>query len=243
MKGFRAALGFLTLLPAGGGSLEGALAWFPLAGLLLGAAAAGAWLLAAWAWGSPLLAGLAAVAAGTVLSGALHLDGLADTCDAACSWRSRERKLEIMRDSRIGTMGALGLAFDLLARVGALTALGSWAPWGVLLAPVWGRWSALYALVWFPPARPDGLGRAFREAGRRRDFPLATATALLAGGLLLPPWGVAAGLAAWIPVHLAARSLARDLGGQTGDTCGALSETAEVAFLLILTGLVHHGWL
>lgn len=247
LGGLQAALAFLTVLPLPRAwrerELEGSLPWFPLAGLAVGALSAAAWALAGGLWGSPLLAALGAVLTGTLATGALHLDGLADTCDAAFSWRSRERKLEIMRDSRIGTMGALGLFFGLGTRVAALLALGPLAGAAALLAPVWGRWAAVYGLIRFPPARPDGLGRSLQATARPRDLVRATFAALLAGGLLWPPWGALAGLPAWLAAHLWASALCADLGGLTGDGCGSLSEAAELSFLLALAAGFHHGWL
>ena len=136
-----AAVRFLTVLPwPGARSCEPAAvaraAWaFPVVGLLVGACSTAAGLAAAWLFGPPLHV-IAAVAASAVVTGGLHLDGLADSADALFSWRSREKKLEILRDSRTGTMGALALFLVLATKLGALHALGPyWWKAALLAAP------------------------------------------------------------------------------------------------------------
>jgi adenosylcobinamide-GDP ribazoletransferase len=244
---------FLTAFPVPGlppmkeTTVARSMAAFPVVGLLIGACGVGAGLLAGWLWGEPLRA-VAVVVAWMVVTWGLHLDGLADSADALFSWRPRERKLEIMKDSRVGTMGALALISVVLIKAGALYSLGPawWA--GALLAPVWGRWADIYGIFFFPAAREGGMGRGFHDRVRLRDFYLATAAALVAGILLAPPWGALAGLAVWAAAHLLARWMVRLLGGLTGDTYGALSETGEVVTLLTLLALYHRavleaGWL
>ena len=242
------AVRFLTILPWPGtptsdpARLGRAASAFPVVGLLIGISAAAAGLACERLFDSPLHA-LAAVAASTAITGALHLDGLADSADALFSWRSREKKLEILRDSRIGTMGSLALFFALATKLGALVALGpSWST-GALLAPVWGRWSALYGIVIFPAARPDGVGAAVRAHVRTRGFLGATLLAIALGGLLLPPTGALIGLLVFALAHGAGSAMTRSLGGLTGDTYGALGEIAEVTTLLALAALNRHAWI
>jgi adenosylcobinamide-GDP ribazoletransferase len=171
----------------------------------------------------------------------LHLDGLADSADALFSFRSRERKLEIMKDSRIGTMGSLALISAVLLKVGALYSLGPLWWIGALLAPMWGRWSDIYGIFFFPAAREGGMGRNFNEQVRKRDFVFATISALLIGGFLLPTWGALVGLVVLVVAHLMARWMVGVLGGLTGDTYGAMSEIGEIVVLLTLAALVHHA--
>lgn len=246
LRPFGEAVRFLTAFPVPGlppmkeASVARSMVAFPLAGFLIGACGAGAGLLAGWLWGEPLRA-VAVVVAWMVVTWGLHLDGLADSADALLSWRPREKKLEIMKDSRIGAMGALALISVVLFKVGALYSLGP-AWWtGALLAPMWGRWADIYGIFFFPAAREGGMGRNFHDRVRRRDFYLATAAALLLGWLVLPPWGALVGLAALATTHLLARRMVRALGGLTGDTYGALSETGEVVVLLSLAALVNHA--
>jgi adenosylcobinamide-GDP ribazoletransferase len=235
---------FLTVLPWPGAPASDAAALargaaaFPIVGLLIGAASAAAGTIAGALFGSPLHA-IAALAASAVVTGALHLDGLADSADALFSWRPREKKLEILRDSRIGTSGALALFFVLAAKLAALLSLGpGWWP-AALIAPVWGRWSALYGTVWFPAARPDGLGAALRAHIRKRDFAAATLFAVAIAAAVAPLAGLVGGLLAFATAHAGAHAITRALGGVTGDTCGALGEVAEVVTLLAFAALAH----
>jgi adenosylcobinamide-GDP ribazoletransferase len=168
------------------------------------------------------------------LTGGLHHDGLADTCDGLLSWRPRERRLEILRDSRIGSMGVLGLMAVLSLQVAALAALDE-AWWrAALVAPVWGRWAAAWGLTCHAPAREDGAFRSFRDAVRRGDAALATASTLLLVAAVWWPWGIAAGAIAVPLVMGLGRGMVRSLGGLTGDTLGALCEAGITAALLAL---------
>ncbi|HYF64394.1 MAG TPA: adenosylcobinamide-GDP ribazoletransferase [Herpetosiphonaceae bacterium] len=240
------ALRFLTILPVPGKpamseiALVRAMGTFPLAGAVIGGLTAGAWWGATWLWGG-LAGSLCAVLTWGALTSGLHLDGIADSGDALFSWRSRERKLEIMKDSRIGTMGALALIGVVLLKWAFAATLGPVAWRGLALAPIIGRWANLIGIFGFPPAAEGGLGRTFRDHTRRADFWWATATALLGAGLLAGWWGLLALGAAALGTLLAARWMVRSLGGLTGDTYGALCELAEVATLATLAAAAHHG--
>jgi adenosylcobinamide-GDP ribazoletransferase len=234
------ALRFLTIIPLPGmppsseGSIGRAIPLFPLAGLVLGALLAALGAVLGGLWGDGVRA-VGLVVAWGVLTAGLHLDGLSDTFDGVMSWRGRERKLEIMRDSRIGAMGALALAAVLGLKVAWLAAAGdAWLP-AIVLAPVLGRWADVYGIVTFPPAREGGLGKTFQSMLGPRDFSLATATALSAALLLAGPRGLAALLLVWLVSHALGRWWTRDLGGLTGDTYGALCEIGEAVTLAVLT--------
>jgi adenosylcobinamide-GDP ribazoletransferase len=232
------ALRFLTIIPTPGmppmseAAIARAIPWFPAAGLLIGAllVGAGAALGAIW---DPGVRAVGIVVAWGVITAGLHLDGLSDTFDGVMSWRSRERKLEIMRDSRIGAMGAIALLAVVLLKIAFLQAAGD-AWWvAALLAPALGRWADVYGIVAFPPAREGGLGRTFQEQLHRGDFIFATLTTIAVAFI-----GGAAGVAAlgcvWLAAHLLGRWWTRDLGGLTGDTYGALCEIGEVVALAAL---------
>lgn len=242
------ALRFLTAAPIPGlppvkeANIVRAMAAFPLAGLLIGVFGAGVGWVAGWLWG-PELQAVTVVVAWIVATWGLHLDGLADSADALFSWRPRERKLEIMKDSRVGTMGALALIAGVLLKVGALYSLGPLWWVGALLAPMWGRWADIYGIFWFPAASEGGMGRSFHDRVRRRDFILASAFALLIGAVLFFPWGALVGVVILVGSHLLARWMVAALGGLTGDTYGALSEVGEVVALLTLAALARHGML
>jgi adenosylcobinamide-GDP ribazoletransferase len=234
------ALRFLTIVPIPGmppmseQSIARAIPLLPLAGALIGALLVGLGVLCGALWDAWVRAVVIVVGWGVITAG-LHLDGLSDTFDAVMSWRTRERKLEIMKDSRIGAMGALALIAVLALKVAWLHAAGD-AWWqAVWLAPVLGRWADTYGIFRFPPAREGGLGREFQAQARRGDFAIATATALILALVLAGPRGLLAFVLAWAVSSALARWWTRDLGGLTGDTYGALCEIAEVVALAALS--------
>lgn len=255
----RIALSFLTRIPMGRletpdymRDLGRAAGFFPLVGLLVGAICSIAWLAGRLLFG-PAVAGVAAVAAGLGATGAVHLDGLMDAADGLLSARSRDRMLEIMKDSRVGVMGAAAGALALMLRWALLLELTPpRAAAALLVAPAVGRMVIPLAAVRWPPARAEGMGAAFgRHVGGAQLAGALLGGLTLAVGVpgLLAWWGqspaappgltaavtVSAlrGLGAWLAalgVGLAGgRWLSRRLGGLTGDTYGALCELAELA--------------
>ena len=209
----------------------------PLVGLLVGAVGGlGYWL--AVRLGLPgFIAAVLAVALQLLVTGAFHEDGLADVADGFGGGRGAERKLEIMRDSRLGTYGALALAVLLLLRMGTIASLGTQAAFLALLAAgAAARAPLALVMRWLPPARRDGLG-----AGAGRPPPAAAVAALVLGAAILlaavgPFLGWARALVALAAVALVtifwAMLSRRQIGGYTGDLLGALAATAEAAVLL-----------
>lgn len=209
----------------------------PVAGAVVGLVGAAA-LGAAWGLGlPPWVAATLAVAAMIAASGALHEDGLADVADGFGGGGTRELKLAIMRDSRIGAFGAVALMLSLIVRIGALSAAlahGFWPAAGALaLAAAVSRTGALMPLALLDPARSDGAGAA---AGRLepQSFAAACGAALvlsLALGLIAT--GVARALAGFIGAAIGAGAMTalarRQIGGQTGDVAGAAQQWAEIA--------------
>lgn len=211
----------------------------PIAGLILALPAA-ATLLAAWGLGlGPFIAAVLALTVSVAITGALHEDGLADVADGF-GGATPARRLEIMRDSRIGAYGATALVLALALRIGALATLldrvAAAAAVALLLAAALSRVAALLPMVLLGPARPGGLGASVGRPTRgtlgiAAGFGLALA--LLALPLGLPPHGVVlmlllTGLAALALTRLAAARI----GGQTGDVVGACQQVAEIAGLL-----------
>ena len=251
MKGLRLALGFLTVWPARigevqPGDLGRAAAWFPVVGLLLGLVLSAAhWLLLRVF--DPLLAGGLLVALWAALTGGLHLDGLGDCGDGLLAAATPERRLEIMRDPRLGAFGVLGLALFLILKVlaaGTLpalvlfsTRLSGWQPaaWlqagPLVLATVCGRWLIL-PMGRQPGARPGGLGADF-ALGLRLPALLAGTALLAAVALLGGPRAVLAVLAAHGMAWLILQAARRRLGGVTGDILGLTVELSELAVLLV----------
>jgi adenosylcobinamide-GDP ribazoletransferase len=251
LQDFRLALGFLTIVPVRAGAtrlgdLGRAAGWFPVVGLLLGLALSAAqWLLLRLF--PPLLAGGLVVALWAGLTGGLHLDGLADCGDGLLVPATPERRLEIMRDSRLGAFGGLLLALFLILKVlaaGALPALAffsiqpgliqplAWLPFGPLVtATVCARWLIL-PLGRQRGARPGGLGADF-ALGLRPAGLVAGAVLLLVvtalGGVRAIVAVIAAHVVAWLIWQVARRRL----GGVTGDVLGLTVELSELAVLLV----------
>lgn len=213
-------------------------------GLLLAAAGAGLSAVLPVSVSAALLTGL-----WVALTGGLHMDGLMDTADGLLSHRSRERMLEIMKDSRVGAMGVLACVLQLLIKYALLSALldRGWAGGSAALVaavPVWSRWFMVAAIAGWPYAREGpGMGAMFKGAGPRHLLAASLLAALLSVGCLalvgaggglkqaaaLSAAGAAAAGAAGM---FAAARMARKLGGLTGDTYGALNEIVESALLL-----------
>src|SRR6266566_4603571 len=242
---FVAAVRFLTVLPVPGSTqafdkdevtlrIVIGCECFPLVGLLL---ALLLWLLVLIL--APLvpqlvLAALLVVML-VVLTGGLHLDGLMDSCDGLFGGSTRERKLEIMRDSRVGSFGVLGATCILLLKFALFASIRVHVlPLALLVVLPSARWAMVLALRVFPSARPTGLGAAFHQAVTSEQLVLAGIVALaivLVAGLLL-------GLIVWVTVSVTTLVLGlwitRSIGGLTGDSYGAIAEVEEVVALLVL---------
>ncbi len=229
----RAAFGLLTRLPVGSAAIPPNLArciWaFPVVGLVVNGIAALIYAVSP----PPLLGAAWALAVTMLLTGGLHEDGLADTADGFGGGRTPARKLEIMRDSRIGSYGALALMVSLLIRVSALAAIPHPAP-ALIAAGILGRGAMIVPLTLLSPARPDGMGATVRQP------PMAAAALGLALSAAAA-WLVLGGRPAMIAVIAAAGAsltivglARRQIGGYTGDVLGA---TAVVAESVVLTAL------
>jgi len=182
------------------------------------------------------------VVALVLLTGGLHLDGLMDTCDGLFGGRTRERRLEIMRDSRVGSFGVLGGICILLLKFAFFASMElhilSLAFFVVLPST---RWAMVVALRVFPSARPGGLGATFRQTVTLPKLIVAGATALLLASVV----GHAVGVLVWIAATCAALLIGvwvtRLIGGLTGDIYGAIAESTEIVALLVL--MCMHGFL
>lgn len=207
--------------------------FFPLVGLLLGGIMVGLLWLSAAVFPPPATAALLVVGM-VIVTGGLHLDGFMDTMDGVLSGRSRERKMEIMKDSRVGAFGALGLACLLLLKFALILSLpGHYLPRILILVPVLSRWGMVYAIARFPYARPEGLGKLYSQFTSNRELAVATLVACaVAAGAGGPAGLVLLGLAG-ISAHLLCAQFVKQLGGLTGDTYGAVNEILEVIVLLM----------
>jgi adenosylcobinamide-GDP ribazoletransferase len=245
---FAAAVQFLSILPVPGSAqlfekdkvtpgLVIGCEYFPLVGLLL---ALLLWLLVlVFAPFVPQLV-LAAllVAALVMLTGGLHLDGLMDSCDGLFGGRTRERKLEIMRDSRVGSFGVLGAACLLLLKFALFASLKVHAlPFALMMTLPPARWAMVLALRVFPSARPSGLGAAFHQAVTTERLLVAGIIALAIALVLGQLIGLLVWMAATVTALLLGFWITRSIGGLTGDSYGAIEEVVEVVALLVLVML------
>ena len=249
---FLVALRFLTQLPVpfvrrlDPPSLKDSMAMFPVVGAVIGAITAMALILSNLAALPDLFCGLFALAVGALVTGAFHEDGLADMADGFGGGQSREDRLEIMKDSRIGTYGTLTLCLTLVARAALLTALLDLPPLTITVllagAAAFSR-AVVVDLLWATrPARSDGLSVLAGRPGRN-----TTLAALAIGGVgagagasltLAPAAGVLALVAAGLVLAMVRALAMRKIGGQTGDVCGAGQVLAETAMLAVYAATV-----
>ena len=249
-RAFGEALRFLTAMPVPGAerwlgppSLDGlgrSLPAFTAVGWALGGLSAGL-ALALWHGVGPTFAAVGVLALWAAATLGLHLDGVADSADALFSGRPRARKLEILKDSRIGAMGAIALVLVMLGQWSGLAALGPKVWMGALLAPVFGRLANLWGLVHFPVLEGSSLGRALKDRATPRVLAIAAAIALVPALIVFGPHVLWILALAWFAAHAFAAAANRSLGGLSGDLLGAMTEIAQLATLVGLAAAVHHG--
>ena len=231
----RTALAFLTRLPVrlpDDPSLNRAAIFFPVVGLLVGALAA-ATRAAADQILPPIPATLLAIAAAAILTGALHEDGLADVADAVGAHVTKERRLEILKDPRVGTFGALALILVTALIATSVAALDTEdAARTLIVAHVLSRAAILPVSRALKPAKPGGAGSLLRVG----TGPALAAVAIGGAIALAVAWpaGAAALAAAALATAVTIAVLAKAIGGITGDGYGATAKLAELAVCLTL---------
>lgn len=247
MSGLTTAVGFYTRVPvraaaSGAGDLAAAAPWFPVVGAAIGLAVAGVYAgLAALL--PNVLAATVAVAAGALLTGAFHEDGLADVADAFGGGWTVERRLEILDDPRLGTFGVVAVTVAMLARVTGIAVLD--APAALALLPAAHALSRAPAVVLMRrgrSARSDGLAATLAYAIGAAEEAIAVAIAVSVGVALIGVWtGPAVAGVALVSAAMAALAH-RKIGGTNGDVLGATQQLAELAVLLVGVAVVHNGW-
>lgn len=253
---FFTALSFLTTIPrpfrgeAGAGEIGSSLSWFPVVGLVIGLILAGLnWLLGLFL-PAAVVYGLL-LAALVIITGGLHLDGFADTCDGIAGHKTVAERLLVMRDSRVGAFAVVGVFLLLLIKYVALASIpGNLVTTALVLMPVVSRWAVVYAVAANPYARPAGLGQAFKQGATGMRLIIATIITLAvtlgvtylakitwfyvaAATIIIGVWVVTLCLAAW---------LRRKLGGLSGDSYGAVNEVAEVVVLMVMLVMAQRQW-
>jgi adenosylcobinamide-GDP ribazoletransferase len=238
MKNLISALQFITILPLGKAKSfdpPKMIPYFPLVGILLGLLVALFDTLVSGFWTPPVVA-LLDVLLLAVLTGAFHLDGLADTADGLLSPRPRDQALEIMKDSRIGVMGLVAVLFGLALKWGGIAELNAHRTIILIIVPAYARSTILFGMRYLPYGRPDGTGKPFfNEKLSIKCF----------WGLVLPiGLSLVIGLKAiWLNSVFAVIIVAilffykKRMGCITGDMLGAMTEITEaVLFLMISFG-------
>jgi adenosylcobinamide-GDP ribazoletransferase len=229
------AVQFLTIIPCGRGHIFNArmaLPFFPLGGLLIGAILAGIHAVSSLWWPGPVVALLDVVGL-AVLTGALHLDGLADTADGLYGQRPPEKALAIMKDSRIGAMGTISVVCCLAAKWGGLSHIVDHTPIWLLLVPAYARSAVLFGIKFLPYGRPEGgTGHPFFSTPvSLKDL---WGIGLLVGISLVSGWPlVGLNLGFTLTVFMILKWYGRKIGCITGDMLGAMIEVTEAALFLV----------
>ena len=246
MSALTAAIRFLTVLPAGAQEWDAratarSVVFFPLVGLAVGGTAAAVNWVARLAM-PDLPAAALALAAGVILTGALHLDGLADTFDGIFGGRDPRRRLAIMRDPSVGVYGIAAVGLVLIAKWGAIASMPNLYGWiAIAVSAMAGRSAAVAAMAAFPYLRTQGLGTAY-NAGSRVTYAAAGLLAFALGFILAGPYGLAivggSALAGLAVSWFASRRLG---GGVTGDVYGASVEIAETCALIAFVAIFNVG--
>ena len=218
--------------------------YFPLVGLIIGLILAGlSWLLRLVL--PPTLVNALIIVALVIITGALHLDGFADTCDGIAGHKEVEDRWRVMRDSRAGAFGIVGIVLLLLVKYVSLSSIPETLMMATLLfMPMVSRWAMVYAIFVYPYARPSGMGRLFKQGTRWPRFMVATIITVVVAVVLIPIFrlsGVMVILGVWVITAIFAAYLKNKFSGLTGDTYGAINEVAEVSTLILIVLLVRLG--
>jgi len=242
VKRLLVALQFLTILPIRITSeiaeedFGKSLRYFPLVGMLIGLALSGVASLSSLL-PNPVVAVLILIMS-IVLTGGIHLDGFADTCDGFYGPRSKERILEIMRDSRVGVMGVTGVFCLLALKCTLIASIPHNVLWKVLIMmTVFARWSQVLVCCTSNYAREEGKAKYFVEYAGKKELLVGSIFAVVLFLFLMKLKGLVLLVVSLLPLLLFMNCVKRKIGGVTGDTVGATSEIAEVAVLFF--GLIY----
>lgn len=237
MKRFLIALQFLTILPFDikrkieEEDFGRSLVYFPVVGLLLGLFLAGVAFISGPI--SLLAKSILILMVWITITGGIHLDGYADTCDSFYGRRPKEEILKIMRDSRIGTMGATGIVMLVLFKFAMLSSIESGALWKILImTAVFARWSQALACSTSKYARDEGKAGYFIKYAKTTDMFIGALFTLTINWFLMGIKGIILFALLLAAIFLFIQYVKRKIGGMTGDTIGATNEIAEAAALL-----------
>ena len=233
IKRFLLSLQFLTILPvslkkASDEEISSSCIFFPATGALIG--------LILWSMSSavstlhldPCLAAAITITTLVIITGGLHLDGLADTFDALAAGNDKSARLDVLRDSSIGTMGALALISVIILKILLLSEIASFNKLPALLPMcVLSRWSQIIPLRLFDYARKEGKAKIFFSRLDNGILLTAGLSALLFGIFILWPWGLYLFAGVSMLAFILGKIFNRQFGGLTGDIIGAINENGK----------------
>jgi len=245
LNSFLGAVVFLTRIPVGGfyqfqrEDLSHSVIYFPVVGMLVGLIS-GIVLITSHHFLPTSIAVLLCMVAMVAITGGMHEDGLADAADGLFGGGNSAGYLEIMKDSRLGTFGALALWFSLTAKLLLLSALVTWSAWlafaALVVANALGRGACVALLYFYPYVRVEGSkAKLFGNRLTRRELLQALAIALVLAFVILTRPAVLCVFAATLFPSLAGMYFSRKIGGVTGDCLGAANQIVELASYLALT--------
>lgn len=240
MMGLFSAIRFLTIIPIGkrqdkASGLAASLIYFPVVGLFLGLVLAiCSNFFTAFGLGEIPSAAIVIILL-VILTGGLHLDGLADTADALLSGRKKDEILKIMRDPHIGTMGVLAIVTVILLKIALLSSISlPFKGTSLALMCVAGRWSLVFSLFAFNYTRTEGKAKAFSDGIDVKKLVIATIIALGLSVFLGGMAGLIVVAITSVAAYAIGRSVSRKTGGITGDALGAINELSETLVLLAI---------
>ena len=241
MFSFLVAVQFLTTLPIRvwreiqGEDIARSVRYFPLVGVLLGVLTTLLYRLLA-GWLPPQIIPLVLVTTFLMVTGALHYDGFLDSCDGLFGYRSPERRLEIMRDSRVGSFAVAGGWVLLSFKYAGLSLVPpDLMPAALMMGAMLGRWALVVTVVIFPYGRETGLGKIYKQYNTRNELLLAAVgVSLLAALILHGPGLLGVGLASGLAWLIGRWIMTRLPAGLTGDSYGAIAELTEMASWLLI---------
>lgn len=247
MKSFLAALQFLSTIPVPGRrdfspeTLGRSAVYFPIIGVIIGLILAGL----SWLFGLFLPSGVTSallIAFLVIISGGMHLDGFIDTCDGIGGQKPAAERWRVMSDSRAGSFGIIGVVLLLVIKYAALNSVpGQSLVITLVMMPMLGRWTMVYAIFAYPYAKPAGMGTAFKQGTSWPRFTAATVFTAVAVMLIAQLIGLAIMFAAWMVTLVAAAYFRGKFSGLTGDSYGAINEISEVGLLLFISLLANMG--
>ncbi|MDA3810769.1 MAG: adenosylcobinamide-GDP ribazoletransferase [Spirochaetaceae bacterium] len=250
MKKLIYALRFLTVIPIKWkenedlGEVARSISYFPLVGLIIGVSNFAVYYLSNLIF-SPLFTSVLVLVWWMFITGGLHLDGLADTADGVWGGTTKEKRLEIMKDSRTGVFGVLTLIAFLLLKTVLLNELFSYHDefsMSILIsAPLLGRWISVFSIYFFNSARKDGLGIFFKEKISLKELLISFFITLMTVFLFSGVTGIFTLVLVTMIASLASLFFSKKLGGLTGDIYGALCEISEFLALLFPLILIISG--